>query len=384
MLGYSTSYFLGKEWRDTPLYAQKIIPLLDYLLSNNFVYNDKLSGAFYELINKYQNTAELPVNSIKELVKEMGYEYILNILADDDEIVKLLVYLLVLIHQLKGSRQGLELVMSLFSYSENYKSRAITEWFKDIPSNSDRSDVLYWFKKIPADLEDIQAWVGNIDPNEQNLAIAEWILDIPIGGTNDEIYTWYTQLPVTVDYFVSWVSNLTFDTDIKITEWFETTNLDEEVGIENTFSLDTNIDVSKVNAEFFLNFKKFITNYVYPELAKLRVSTSLKDEITCIAYTRIYEKFSAFGRVTGFDGTEGGNVSKKYSVYSPMLVSVDGTCMWNIDNPFKDKYVVTNVILTNTGEQQICRILQSETTIKIEIDSDISIQENTFTAIIMA
>ena len=78
MLGYSVSYFLSQYWRNVPLYAEKIIPLLDTCLSNNFVYSDKVSGAFYELINKYQNTAELPLENLKEFIREQGYGYILD------------------------------------------------------------------------------------------------------------------------------------------------------------------------------------------------------------------------------------------------------------------------------------------------------------------
>ena len=115
MLGYSVSYFLSQYWRNVPLYAEKLIPLLDTCLSNNFVYSDKVSGAFYELINKYQNTAELPLENLKEFIRENGYGYILDLMIQDEDNIKMLWYLLVLIHQLKGSREGLELVLSLFS-----------------------------------------------------------------------------------------------------------------------------------------------------------------------------------------------------------------------------------------------------------------------------
>ena len=162
MLGYSVSYFLGKEWRNTPLYAQKIIPVLDYLLSNNFTYNDKLSGAFYELVNKYQNPSDLPTESLKELAREMGYDYVLNLLADNDEIIRILIYLLVLIHQLKGSKLGLELVMSLFAYGEGRKNILIADWFKLIPTNQDRTDVLYWFKTRPMDEDGLDNWLSSI------------------------------------------------------------------------------------------------------------------------------------------------------------------------------------------------------------------------------
>lgn len=114
MLGYSVSYFLSQYWRNVPLYAEKLIPLLDTVLSGNFVFSDKVAGAFYELINKYQNTDLLPLENLKEFIREQGYGYVLDLMIQDEENVKLLWYLLILIHQLKGSKEGLELVLSLF------------------------------------------------------------------------------------------------------------------------------------------------------------------------------------------------------------------------------------------------------------------------------
>ena len=68
MLDYSVSHYLGSYWKDTPLYAEKLVPLLDYVLSNNYVFNEKMSQAFYELTDKYQNTAELPLENMKVIL----------------------------------------------------------------------------------------------------------------------------------------------------------------------------------------------------------------------------------------------------------------------------------------------------------------------------
>lgn len=379
MLGYSVSYFLGREWRNTPLYAQKIIPLLDYLLSNNFVYNDQLSGAFYELINKYQNPSELPLESLKELVKEMGYEYILNLLADDESIVKIIVYLLVLIHQLKGSRQGLELVMSLFSYGEGSKNIAISEWFKDIPTNYDRADVIYWFKRIPTDEEGILDWLAMIPTDERNLAIQEWIAEIPIDGTNDDIYSWYNVIPVSFDVFINWVSSITFEEDNKIIEWFETTSPNEPLREENTFEMETKIDVTKVNSDFFTNFNEFIHNYVYPELTNLKVATAIENDVTIIPYSTIKEDFQARGRVTGYEGDD---MSKRYVNYNPFLLMENDECTWELVNAFNDKYALVDVREVATGRQVLCDVRVEENTVTIIFDSEEDIPAERFVAIL--
>ena len=113
ILGYSASYFLPEYWSETPLYGEKIIPLLDYILSTDFTQADKLANAFYTMENKYKNTADLPISAIEAIIEESGYSYVKDLLGDDETSIRLLVYLLVLIHQLKGSKRGIEVVLNL-------------------------------------------------------------------------------------------------------------------------------------------------------------------------------------------------------------------------------------------------------------------------------
>ena len=49
ILGYSSSYFLPEYWAASPLYGEKIIPLIDYILSTDYTETDKLATAFYNL-----------------------------------------------------------------------------------------------------------------------------------------------------------------------------------------------------------------------------------------------------------------------------------------------------------------------------------------------
>lgn len=133
MLDRSVSYFLSNQWSNTPLYAEKIIPLLDTCLSSNFVLSDKVADAFYELSNKYQNTADLPLENLKEFIREQGYGYILDLIVQDEKTVKLLWYMLVLIHQLKGSKEGLLLVLSLLDNNFDPARTKITQWYETMP-----------------------------------------------------------------------------------------------------------------------------------------------------------------------------------------------------------------------------------------------------------
>ena len=71
--------------------------------------------------------------------------------------------------------------------------------------------------------------------------------------------------------------------DTKITTWSDLI----PVGKENTFELDTSIDLSKVGIDFYDKFKVFIQNYVYPELTKLSLSLSARAVVTPIVYSKM-------------------------------------------------------------------------------------------------
>lgn len=113
ILGYSSAYFLSQYEANTPLYGEKLIPLLDYVLSTDYSNTEMLATAFYAIQDKYKNTSDLPIKEIDALIDECGYSYIRNLLGDDDNSLKLFVYLLVMVHQLKGSKKGIETVLGL-------------------------------------------------------------------------------------------------------------------------------------------------------------------------------------------------------------------------------------------------------------------------------
>ena len=133
VLGYSTSHFLGDYWKNVSLYAEKIVPLLDYCLSNNYVFSDQMSQAFYELIDKYQNTAELPIENIKEFIREHGYGYIVDLFGGQDEKLKILIYLLELVHELKGTEMGLRVVIRIIQIETEPADIENIQWFEETP-----------------------------------------------------------------------------------------------------------------------------------------------------------------------------------------------------------------------------------------------------------
>lgn len=128
MLGYSVAQYLSRFQISTPLWGEKLIPLLDYTFSNNYVNRGEMSEAFYQIVNKYTNTTELPLESLTYYVKEMGYDYIIEFFNPDEEGAQRLVSFLVLIHLLKGSRKGLELILNIMGIKGT-----ISEWYETDP-----------------------------------------------------------------------------------------------------------------------------------------------------------------------------------------------------------------------------------------------------------
>lgn len=187
MLGHSVSYYLPKYWAQTPLYSEKIIPLLDNLLSVDSPIAEKLALAYYDIINKYVNTEDMTPDSIRAFVNEQGYGYILDLLSTSDSNLETLLFLLPLIHYLKDSKKGLETVFSLLQASGRTVNTKITQWYESNP-----------------------------------------------------------------------------------------------VGEEDTFTVESDIDLATVNSNFFEKFDTFIRKYVYPTLTGLKVSYSVSGTHTLL------------------------------------------------------------------------------------------------------
>ena len=119
ILGYSSSYFLPQYWANTPLYGEKILPLIDYILSNDYEYSDDLAQAFYAIEDKYKNTQDLPIEYIEEIIDENGYSYVRDLLGNNEDSIRLLVVLVGLVHQLKGTKLGIQVVLNLLKRDNN-------------------------------------------------------------------------------------------------------------------------------------------------------------------------------------------------------------------------------------------------------------------------
>lgn len=104
----------------------KICSLIDCLISDNSKYFTYEKNQLNAVINKYKDFRNLDNTTIHQVVKEFGYQYIIDILELPDSRLRDLVAYLSLINMLKGSRQGLELVLSLLGFQFD-----LLEWWED-------------------------------------------------------------------------------------------------------------------------------------------------------------------------------------------------------------------------------------------------------------
>lgn len=130
MLGHSVQYYLPHFWATTPLYAEKLIPLLDSILSVDSPHADKLALAYYDIWNKMSSPENMTEESIKSYIRDHGYGYLLELLSVSGDTLQNVLFLLPLIHYLKGSRRGLEVVLSLLQGSLNISASEIVSWFE--------------------------------------------------------------------------------------------------------------------------------------------------------------------------------------------------------------------------------------------------------------
>ena len=84
---------------------------------------------FEDITNKYANPTEASQEVIVNVVNELGFQYITNVMGTitNFEFNSLLSFIS-LINLLKGSRQGLELVLILLGFDS-----VITEWWEQSP-----------------------------------------------------------------------------------------------------------------------------------------------------------------------------------------------------------------------------------------------------------
>ncbi len=95
--------------------------IVDYLIEFNTLY-------LKDTLFKFKDRSKIQVDALQSYITEQGYEYIVNVLELTKEQLETLTEYLNLIHFLKGTRRGLELVMNLLGIVVE-----IEEWWESDP-----------------------------------------------------------------------------------------------------------------------------------------------------------------------------------------------------------------------------------------------------------
>lgn len=407
ILGFSSSYFLSQYETNTPLYGEKLVPLLDYVLSTDYANTEMLATAFYAIEDKYKNTANLPINRIEEVIDESGYGYIRKLLSDDEDSLRLFVYLLVMIHQLKGSKRGIETVLNFLKAGGDELELSIVGnpditttkevsgfttsdyiGYSNFGVNNDTFDIRFFIRtgdsfglnQCIASVPDYGLYLGIDTDGKLVLQVGK---QVPGGRTWQEIdglaeiksskvLQKNTNYYVTIsysghdysvkvskdgekyEYYIIANSSTPLDVrgtsiylgvdksmgetrypfngimylipfsvsskDVIVKQWFENFPVEEE----DTFTVEANIELDKISAEFFINFAKFAEKYVYPTLKAFRAHLELKNRVTFLPYVvqKVTYVSSADGELSNKEFFMAKDTSEQGRHYTSFLTEV--------------------------------------------------------------
>lgn len=107
-------------------YYLKQCSLIDSLLSSNSEYFKYERNQLQAAMNKYKDYQNLDESTIHQIVKEFGFQYIIDVLDLPESKMKNVIAYLSLINMLKGTKNGLELVLTLLGL--DFKA---LEWWED-------------------------------------------------------------------------------------------------------------------------------------------------------------------------------------------------------------------------------------------------------------
>ena len=113
--------FVPEKLRGQPVYP-KLCGLIDYILSNAVL-------EFEDIGLKYAGQDVVRNEVVKEIVSELGFTYVRNVMDTLTNFeFKLLLQFIALLNALKGSRQGIELILKLLGFDT-----IIREWWEETP-----------------------------------------------------------------------------------------------------------------------------------------------------------------------------------------------------------------------------------------------------------
>ena len=116
-MSFDINKFIPEKIRNEELYV-KLSDLINKVIAD---YELELVDS----LEKYKNNSTINIDVTKEIIREFGFGYIIDILNSTDEELRVIAAYTELIHLLKGHKSGLELVLNLLVLSFEIK-----EWWE--------------------------------------------------------------------------------------------------------------------------------------------------------------------------------------------------------------------------------------------------------------
>ena len=111
--------YLPKFLKDSPLMSS-IMDCLNVLISKEQPIFEEIEGAYYDMLYKVRDYYKLTDSAKIEVIKELGFDYILDIIELTSEQLTQLIIFFNLIYSLKGKREGLELCLDILGLVYTY------------------------------------------------------------------------------------------------------------------------------------------------------------------------------------------------------------------------------------------------------------------------
>lgn len=113
--------FIPEDLRQFEIHP-KVAELLNFIV-------DKFNTDYGDILNKYKNPSDVSEDVISVIIRENGFSYIANIAANlTDTDTNILLNFMSLLHFMKGTRAGLELVLEVLGFKAE-----IVEWWETTP-----------------------------------------------------------------------------------------------------------------------------------------------------------------------------------------------------------------------------------------------------------
>jgi hypothetical protein len=123
----NTLQFVPPDLRGFEIYP-KLTEMMDYIVSG-------FEEQFGDVVNKYANPADASEDVVARVIDEYGFRYIYEIAVDLNNVdVSILLNFMSLLHFMKGTRAGLELVLEVLGFSSN-----IVEWWETEPRGEEHT-----------------------------------------------------------------------------------------------------------------------------------------------------------------------------------------------------------------------------------------------------